>query len=691
MAVYGKDFYGLAKYGAPVTVDFKVDPVSAHPEGYGAIRVKWTAPSGAWTGLRLLKSRTGYAANEHDGEILLDQTTPASEYFDPHLIEGAWYYYTLFVQANGVWYAVGYASALSVKQTGYADRLWEQIPRYFHYVPRYADGEIKPYFVSAEVYDPSRTDQNNTHLAHFLDVLGWGLDYLRTYHETVLWANDTDNAHIANVEYLARTLGTEFDPEVPSRVMRSKVLNSAGLAKKRGTMEGLAELAALSTGWEVDLELGPNMFLNEDQSNFANPTFPEWDSATNYPATYIVQYAGRLWKAKTGGAYGYAQRPPDAPATTNTWWDVVTATAMETLRDPSTQGIVTWNINDTTNLSLTAASGVSSPQDNINPNSNALKVKNTSTTTKAVEIWGATSYPADPLGAVPPPPQPAVLQGLPIPHLLDWDASIEYSTGHMVVAGSRAFRAKRGNVGRHPDNYPNDWTQVGIDERPRLAFSFYSHADFDATPGAAVKPGVAFYDEHGNLIKDLLSYYSTAGFFDTFNASPQQTWDLRSADRSWASEKWVTQGGTWAVADDGDSRTAWPKSGTGLTTVVVPTTGSGGPGAIDLYEVAVTFKASPLLNKTQALLLRYADSSNYSLVTRTGVSKVVAGVTTSLATFTNSVKDGDRVIVVIKESTNQIWVYINGTQAAYLNNTVPQPSTTGSGGGARYTHGLAVI
>lgn len=692
MAVYGKDFYGLAKYGAPVTVDFNVDPVSAHPEGYGNIRVKWTAPSGTWTGLRLLKSRTGYSANHNDGEVVLDQEAPASEYVDVNLLGGSWYYYTLFLQSEGVWYPVGVASALAVTESGYADRLWEQVPRYFHYVPRWPDGSIKDYFVSAEVYDPNGLDQNNQHLEQFLAVLGWGLDYVRNYHETVLWANDTKRAHISHVENLAKTLGTTFESEVPSRVMRNKVLNAALLAQRRGTLSGLAELAALSTGWEVDLELGPNMFLNEDQANFANPTYAEWDVATNYPAGHRIQFAGRIAQAKVGGAYGYDQRPPDSPTLTNTWWDIVTDAAVETLRDAATSGISTWKMfkSGTTVETILAASGVSSPADNVNANSNALKIKNTNGTSEFYDVWGV----ANPVAVTTPTPTPeqVVRQGIPIPRLLNWNESTEYVTGDCVVAGARAFRAKRASIGRHPDDYVNDWAQIGIDERARLGFSFYSHADFDDTAGVAITPGVAYFDEHGSLIKDHLTWYSTSGFFDTFNSGLRETWTVRDPDRQWAAEPWAAQSGTWAVAQtDEDERVAWPKSGSGFTTVTIPDTGSGGPGLIDLYQVAVTFKAQPLLNKVQALVLRYEDASNYSRVTRTGVDKVVAGVVTSLGTWATPLVEGDRVNAVIKESTNEVWIHINGVETAYLNTTMPQPATTGTGGGARYTHGLAVI
>jgi len=686
LAVYGKDFYGLTKYGADIHVEYSVEPFEAQPDGYGAVRLAWSPPAGNWTQMRLLKSRLGYAANANDGVILFDSDTPINYWTDGDLTPGAWYYYTLYLQVDSAWYRVGVASSLAVKDFGFSGLLWNRIPYYFHFFPRYPDGTVKTYFTSAEVYDPDRLDQVNQHLQQYLNVLGWGFDLMRTYSDTTLWANDARLTHLENLDRLARTLGTVYEYEVPAQVMRAKVTNTALLARSRGTLAGLRDMLALSTGYDVDIEVGANMFLNEDQANFANPTYAEWDPATNYPAGHRVQYSGRIMEAKTGGAYGLAQKPPDAPTTSNTYWQVVNTQVAETLRDASTAAISTWKMfrdatPDPIQETVQMGVGVSSPYDTTLTNSNSLFVKNTNVASASYLVWGA----ANPTGIVDhlPTPLQVVKQGLPIPRLLAWDSAVEYQSGTLVVRGCRAFRALRFNVDHDPDLFPDDWVQVGADERPRLAFSFYGHSDFDGSTGIALTPGLAFFDEHGQLVDEVsIADYSRGAFFDTFNGAPDTPVATRVPDQQFATEQWVAQTGTWQVAEPSDvERVAWPVTGSGILTVTLPT-------EKNFYKVAVTFKRPGLVGHTQAIVLRYVDANNYLRITRTGVDKMAGGSLTSLQTFATPVADGDRVTVLINETTNTQTVYINGTAQAPITG---QPQPAAGVGSNRYRHGLMVI
>lgn len=545
MAVYGKDFYGLTKYGADIHVEYSVEPFEAQPDGYRTVRLSWSPPAGDWTRLRLLKNRLGYAVNASDGEILFDSETPINYWTDGDLTPGAWYYYTLYLEVDGVWNRVGVTSSLAIKDFGFAGLLWDRIPHYFHYVPRYPDGTVKTYFVSAEVYDPDRLDQINQHLQQFLTVLGWGFDFMRTYSDTTLWANHARLMHLENLDRLARTLGTTYEYEIPARLMRAKVANTALLARSRGTLHGLRDMLALSSGYDVEVEVGPNVMLNEDQANFASPVYDEWSPAINYPIGHRVQYSGRIMAA-IAGAYGVAQKPPDAPTTSNTWWTVVTAQASEVLRDTATTAISTWKAfrrtagtyPDNNVEPIKMGVGISSPVDTTVTNSNSLQVYNSTGASTLMHVWGAAN-PASNVVAQPIPEQ-VVRQGIPLGHPLAWDSAEEYLPGAFAVYGCRAFKALRITQGRAPDQYPSDWAQVGIDERPRLAFSFYSHADFDSTPGIAITPGVAFFDEHGALLDDLTTA-SLGAFFDTFNGTPDTPVTTHTPDVRYAAEQWTVQ------------------------------------------------------------------------------------------------------------------------------------------------------
>lgn len=454
MALYGRSFYGVDTYGAPYGVDFTVDPFIAVPDGYNSIRLTWTSPTGDWDSLRLIQSRTGFASHESDGLILVDSTHAVAEYKDTDLLDGAWYYYSIFIQANGDWNLVGTASALSVSRLGMADLLWDKTPRWFRYEPVNPDAVIKVWEPTAEVVDLASGWQENQTLKNFQGVLGWGLDYLRTYADTLMWANDTRQAHLANVYRLSQTLGEEWEPRVPAYLMRQKVQNAGVLAQKRGTLDGLHELLATSVGYDVDLSVGPNMFLSEDQAGFANPQYPQWDPGTNYAANDLVTSSGKVWKALIG-TYGLAQQPPQDASTSNTWWTLISGTTTpamvsDVLRDPVTGGIVTWkSFVGSTNKPLSVAYGVSDPYDQLSNASSALWVRNTDASTQSYTVVGA----ANPLTADSPTPSSdvAVLQGVPLPRGLMWDATVEYTAGDCVTFQGVSYKALRNTTGQRPD------------------------------------------------------------------------------------------------------------------------------------------------------------------------------------------------------------------------------------------------
>lgn len=63
MAVFGKDFYGLSKYGANLSIQYDVNPFDSNADGYGNVRVTWEIPGGTWDSLRLVRSKTVYAVD----------------------------------------------------------------------------------------------------------------------------------------------------------------------------------------------------------------------------------------------------------------------------------------------------------------------------------------------------------------------------------------------------------------------------------------------------------------------------------------------------------------------------------------------------------------------------------------------------------------------------------------------------
>lgn len=676
MAVYGADFYALTKYGTPVAVDYGVDPFTAEPVGPGRIRVQWTNPPGNWTQFRLLRSRYGFAISPDDGDILLDlpARTTSGEFVD---LDGdtpapsPFRYYTLYLLIAGSWQRAGLTSTLVLNTSTTTDTMLGLIPRYF----RLASGNE----LTANV--------ENEDLKKFMAVLAFGVDYLRTYARTLPDVNDPHVVHLADLESLATQFGIEYLHALPARLMRQRVTNSSLLAKQRGTMAGLRDLVALSAGFDVELVLGRNLMLNQDQSSFYSPVqYPDWDSARTYvgpdtvnnrPGDRVI-FAGNEFEAKAIGARGDPQKPANT-GVDNTWWKYINRHADGTLYNTKTGNISTWQallqgpevaLYDTlpvdANDALSVNVGTSFDAHAGRNDSNVLTVKNTSAGTRDVLVR-SVSYPN---AGTTWDPELVVRHGIPVPKATEpWSAASEYQRGAIVKHKGRSWRALKQTLGAQPPGEPDRdtvWEALGFDERIRMCFSAYAHGALTGTAGTgglAVESRVSLFDEHG-LLLTTLSAHSTAAFLDTFTRLSTGVWTTRVADVRPATQTWNTiTGPDWQVADG----LAYPGNPTVTSLTRINALAADG-------RLAITFAKPALSGHDHGLAMRISDGSNYLRASRTKLEKVAAGAVTTLVTYSTPFTDGDRMMVDL--TGNTITVYRNGTQVGQatdaLNATVAQ-------------------
>lgn len=259
MAVYGLTDYGTDVYGLSLPPAYLVDPMVASAQDYASIRVTWNKPTGIIFRYRLLVNRYGFPVNENDGTIVMDSAVyPGSVYVDPKVIPGAYHYYGFYVlvdEDDDIWIRSGVAGTLMTANFSSAQWMWDNIPEYFKTLPN--GGEL------------TADAAGNVYLQQYLKVLGWGADYLKTQY----WAaqNYATNAFAMPVNQLyamAATLGLDFAPEVPAYTMRKAVFNQSHVSRERGTLLGLRNEVILRTGYDGDVTLGPNILLNNDQSQF---------------------------------------------------------------------------------------------------------------------------------------------------------------------------------------------------------------------------------------------------------------------------------------------------------------------------------------------------------------------------------------------------------------------------------------
>jgi len=655
MAVYEQTLFGTEKYGPnpyvpawPKFVDYEVDPVVAEPLGYTVMSLRWKSPVGAWTGLRVLKNYSGYAIHETDGEILLDTGGPSQSLLDGAVRPGAWHYYTIFVQSQGMWQRSGGAAALMIKDHGYGQRLFDHLP--LHHQSVGLDGNDNPV-------------ENET-LKKFLAVLGWGMDGIKTNFDSLQSLNDPSANHLSDLARLSNELGITYEASAPAHLFRKRVRNAAILGREKGTLEQLQSLIALTTSYTVDLSFSPNVMVNDDAAEFAHPIYKLYDVAANYLVTERVRFNNYVYQCNIGGAYGLAQAPTGA-ATSNTWWTVLTNTTDATLVDVD-GAISGWEptyFTGATKPTLALALGVQSFQSATDFTSNALKMTNTTGVTADL---GARSV-AKRLGEATMDQGQILRFGAPIPVPYTYSATSTYPRGTLVYASGRTYRSLVNVTGVAPSGGLVDdafWEIIGLDDRVNLTFSM--HAKAGTGFEIAGYPVIDFWNERGALVTtlDTEKESATGSLFDSFGnrygALSARTFDVGTAT-------WTVQSGTWTVSDR-NSGVAWP---TALGLITFPGTADG--------SISATFDTAASGANRQFVSFRGATATSFLKATRTALYSSAAGVDTLIGTYSTPFLDQDRVTVTFVGTA--ITVSRNGVSVLATTSTVNQTATL---------HGLGV-
>ena len=260
MAVYGISLLGEDTFGLSLPPAYLVDPMSAASIDYGSIRVQWRQPSGIMFRYRLLTNRYGYPVNENDGTIIYDSVTyPGSSYLDQNVIPGTYHYYAFYVMvdvSDNIWIRSGLTACLAIENWDSAGTMLSLIPECMKINPATGD-------------DLTSDSAGNIYLLSFLNVLGWGMDYLKTqYNYLNNYLNDPLFIPLSDLWNMASEMGLSFSANMPAYTVRKAVLNWAHVSQERGTLLGITNEITLRTGWGADVQIGPNIVLEDDQAQF---------------------------------------------------------------------------------------------------------------------------------------------------------------------------------------------------------------------------------------------------------------------------------------------------------------------------------------------------------------------------------------------------------------------------------------
>lgn len=663
MAVYGITAYGTEFYGYDTPPQYLVEPFYAWSVNYNSIALSWNKPAGTIQAYRLIRNRYGFPVDQDDGEILIDSLSyPGSSYLDQSVIPGDFHYYSFFILLDfegDRWTCAGMTACLAVDcQYDSGDWLYDLVPLYYKNAVRVGGA------VDVDLTDPV----GNIYLNQFMNVFAWGLDLIRTQYGTYLNVNNPWAIPYADLCQLAAELGIDIIAGIHPYTLRKAVYYNAAINEQRGTLTGIAMQVAAITGWDLDLQVGQNMMLENDQSEFLDPVPLPWSAGLAYNVGETVQYENYIYECIISGGIGVS---PTGTAFSNTYWNPV-------LNFYTTDGILTnqdtlypntWEVlyPDQVNAQPSAGSigeiqGVSQP---LNPSNfvwNNLQIVNQSAITQPLWVRSVSRTPADMntiTATFAPDQMQAIGDGIPVPWsnlTQSWDAATYYHTGDIVTLSNQPFIALRASTGATPPysgSATPEWAPLSIEPRYRLCLSEYTLG----SEAVAVTPFCEWYDNQGNLISRIMSRTQFPGSedppnnlaFDSFTTFSGDTIDSRGTDDG---------ENTWAVGA-GDFSLATFAGGTAYPAV----TGTRSYATINGQsncQVGVTFVTPAEAGQTQALMLRATDGQHYLRADMSALKMNNGGTWTTLGTYSTGFSQGDRMVV-----------QLNGVTVTVLRNGVP--------------------
>jgi len=678
MAVYGVTKYGTQPtegyYGFSTPPDYRVEPFTSASVDYQTIYLTWTKPKGTILAYRLIRNRFGYPVDEDDGDILFDSENYPGSFFKDHtVLPGSYHYYGIYVLLDfegNVWVRSGLTACLAIADFSTTEWMINLMPGYFTNAASSGD-ELTADFTG------------NIFLEKYMQVIGWGMDLLRTQYATYRDINNPWKIPLTDLYSLAQELGININPDIHPYTLRKAIYFNADINKKRGTVTGIETEVSALTGWNSDLQIGNNIMLENDQSGFTDPNYPVWFNNTEYIVGERVSFGTNYWyQCILAGNRGNA---PTGTSSSNTWWQaIINVNDTVDLANSVTGGINTWEViypivtNGTPIAnSIQQTLGVPSPSNSAFFRTSSLRIINQAGSSSQ-DLWvrsiSRTSAEATSVAA---PYSPDIYQviadGIPVPFSLPdiaWDSAKFYHTDDIVTFSGQPFIALRASKGSQPpyNAAPSlDWQPVSPEPRYPICISQYS------TGSAAVQvtPFVEWYDSTGNLISRVFARNPSPGTaatpdklaFDSFCNKAGTNLNGRTTDDG--NFTWIQEAGTFKLSPFANG-CIYPGMVGQRTSAMISS------GVSDT-QVGVTFLTGPEGGQSQGLALRWTDDTHYIRADYSTLRTNNGGVWTTLGTYSSTFAPGDRMVVQLNGSS--ITVLKNGTSVLATTSTFNQSAT----------------
>jgi hypothetical protein len=247
MSRYGLTRYNLGYYGNTEANPFIATNFTATEKGYGNIYLEWNSPYGQWSKIKLVRNSYGFPVNAYDGMALdiknnnsyvaFKETDPTYYNDTSTLGDNSFYYYSLFVfeTVTYSWVRVGDTLAVSAKDYGYTDLMYNSLPEIYR-----ATSLGAPF----DSYD-------NEDLYNFLSLFGFQLSLAHTYSNLLVNRYKVDTVGGSLIPPFMQQFGLEYEQEIGLQQERILLQNMATILKEKGSSDGLSEYIKTYTGYTI--------------------------------------------------------------------------------------------------------------------------------------------------------------------------------------------------------------------------------------------------------------------------------------------------------------------------------------------------------------------------------------------------------------------------------------------------------
>ena len=296
MGRYGLNQYDLAYYGNSDSIPYVSTAFRALPKKQGYINLSWNSPYGQWSKIKLVRNTYGFPVNAWDGDVLdikNDNSYVAFKETDPTMFEdkinlgtNMFYYYSLFIfeTVTYTWVRVGNAIALSPKDYGYTDLMYDSLP--------------DVYKINS-LNDPF-SNLDNEDLYNFLSLFGFQLSYDHTNTNLLTNRYDVETVSGTLLPTFMQQFGLPYEPEIGLQQSRILLKNISEILKEKGSKAGLKEYLKSYTGYGINdastapnpgvtgFTVGPNTMLDYNDSSFEE-SIGRWASPNNTAVLYCLK------------------------------------------------------------------------------------------------------------------------------------------------------------------------------------------------------------------------------------------------------------------------------------------------------------------------------------------------------------------------------------------------------------------